>query len=149
MKLLRIFRVQNRRPDTWPFSGWHLICWTYSWKRLEDCFVILFDESLNKKVQQKQLDIHLRFWNGNEVQSRYFTSIFMGHARAVDIEEDLKKGIESLQKVQMDEPSVNWKVFEDLQSEIQLENGKNLLNFGSCGLYVIHGAYRSAMSETG
>ena len=75
----------------------------------------------------------------------------MGHARAVDIEEDLKKGIESLQKLQlsMDGPNVNWKVFEDLQSEIQLENGKNLLNVGSCGLHVIHGAFRSAMSETG
>eukprot|EP00731_Ephydatia_muelleri_P009822 Em0005g408a len=57
----------------------------------DDCFVLLFDESLNKKVQQKQLDIYLRFWNGNEVQSRYFTFIFMGHARAVDIEEDLNK----------------------------------------------------------
>ena len=119
----------------------------------DDCFVLLFDESLNKKVQQKQLDIYLRFWNGNEVQSRYFTSIFMGHARAVDIEEDLKKGIESLQKanllqLSMDGPNVNWKVFEDLQSEIQLENGKNLLNVGSCGLHVIHGAFRSAMSET-
>ena len=120
----------------------------------DDCFVLLFDESLNKKVQQKQLDIYLRFWNGNEVQSRYFTSIFMGHARAVDIEEDLKKGIESLQKanllqLSMDGPNVNWKVFEDLQSEIQLENGKNLLKVGSCGLHVIHGAFRSAMSETG
>ena len=120
----------------------------------DDCFVLLFDESLNKKVQQKQLDIYLRFWNGNEVQSRYFTSIFMGHARAVDIEEDLKKGIESLQKanllqLSMDGPNVNWNVFEDLQSEIQLENGKNLLNVGSCGLHVIHGAFRSAMSETG
>eukprot|EP00731_Ephydatia_muelleri_P000477 Em0001g477a len=120
----------------------------------DDCFVLLFDESLNKKVQQKQLDIYLHFWNGNEVQSRYFTSIFMGHARAVDIEEDLKKGIESLQKanllqLSMDGPNVNWKVFEDLQNEIQLENGKNLLNVGSCGLHVIHGAFRSAMSETG
>ena len=120
----------------------------------DDYFVLLFDESLNKKVQQKQLDIYLRFWNGNEVQSRYFTSIFMRHARAVDIEEDLKKAIQSLQKanllqLSMDGPNVNWKVFEDLQSEIQLENGKNLLNVGSCGLHVIHGAFRSAMSETG
>ena len=49
----------------------------------------------------------------------------------------------------MDGPNVNWKVFEDLQSEIQLENGKNLLNVGSCGLHVIPGAFRSAMSETG
>ena len=64
----------------------------------DDCFVLLFDEYLNTKVHQKQLDIYLHFWNGNEVQSRYFTSIFMGHAMAVDIEDDLKKAIESLQK---------------------------------------------------
>ena len=30
----------------------------------DDCFVLLFDESLNKKVQQKQLDIYLRFGMG-------------------------------------------------------------------------------------
>ena len=41
------------------------------------------------------------------------------------------------------------KVFEDLLSEIQLENGKNLLIVGSCGLHVIQGSFRSAMSETG
>ena len=42
-------------------------------------------------------------------------------------------------------------IIEDLQSEIQLENGKNynVRNVGSCGLHVIHGAFRSAMSETG
>ena len=51
----------------------------------------------------------------------------MGHTRAVDIEEDLKKGIESLQKANLLQLSMNGpnvrKVFEDLQSEIQLENG--------------------------
>ena len=91
----------------------------------DSCFVLLFYESLNKKVQQNLPSI----WNGNEVQSRYFTSIVMGRARAVYIEEDLKKAIESLQKanllqLSMDGPDANWKVFEDLQSEIQLENGK-------------------------
>ena len=78
----------------------------------------------------------------------------MGHARAVSLEEDLKKSNRippniNLLQLSMDGPNVNWKVSEDLQSEIQLEHGKSLLNVGSCGLHVVHGAFRSAMSETG
>lgn len=41
-------------------------------------FVVLFDESLNKKMQQKQMDVHVRFWNENKVETRYFTSVFIG-----------------------------------------------------------------------
>ena len=40
--------------------------------------VIMFDETLNKKAQMKQLDVHLRYWEGNVVQSRYFDSVFLG-----------------------------------------------------------------------
>lgn len=41
-------------------------------------FVILFDESLNRKLQQKQLDVLVRFWNHNHVRTRYLTSEFLG-----------------------------------------------------------------------
>ena len=41
-------------------------------------FVLLFDESLNKKMQKKQLDIHLRYWKDNRVETRYFSSEFIG-----------------------------------------------------------------------
>ena len=42
-------------------------------------FVVSFDESLNKKSQKKQMDIHIRFWGeGNKVITRYFGSQFVG-----------------------------------------------------------------------
>ena len=43
-------------------------------------FVVLFDESLNKKMQEKQMDAHVRFWNDqtNQVTARYFNSEFLG-----------------------------------------------------------------------
>lgn len=48
-------------------------------------FVIMFDESLNKMTKSKQLDLHIRYWVDDHVQSRYFGSQFMGHATAVDL----------------------------------------------------------------
>ena len=45
-------------------------------------FVLLFDESINSKKQCKQMDVHLRYWIGEEVGIRYYHSEFMGHATA-------------------------------------------------------------------
>lgn len=45
---------------------------------VKGAFTILFDESLNRKSQQKQMDIHVRFWVGNQVNTRYLGSQFMG-----------------------------------------------------------------------
>ena len=37
----------------------------------KDCqFVLLFDESLNYKNQRKQMDFHVRIWEGQEVRTR-------------------------------------------------------------------------------
>ncbi len=48
-------------------------------------FVVMFDESLNKMTKSKQLDLHIRYWVDDHVQSRYLGSQFMGHATAVDL----------------------------------------------------------------
>lgn len=34
----------------------------------EDCFVLLFDESLNHKTKNKQMDIHVRLWIDGKVR---------------------------------------------------------------------------------
>jgi len=43
-------------------------------------FVVMFDESLNNKLQEKQMDIVLRFWDEelHKVETRYYTSQFLG-----------------------------------------------------------------------
>ena len=45
---------------------------------VKGAFTILFDESLNSKSHQRQMDIHVRFWAGNQVNTRYLGSQFMG-----------------------------------------------------------------------
>ena len=55
--------------------------------RLLDSLVILFDESFNRFTQNKQMDIHIRFFDDgrNAVHTRYFISAFLGHATAANM----------------------------------------------------------------
>ncbi len=48
-------------------------------------FVVMFDESLNRSTNNKQMDLHIRYWAGDCVQSPYFGSHFLGHATAQDL----------------------------------------------------------------
>ncbi|XP_069109872.1 uncharacterized protein [Argopecten irradians] len=48
-------------------------------------FVILFDESLNHKLQLKQMDFHIRFWDTTQVKTVYYGSQFLGHGTANDM----------------------------------------------------------------
>lgn len=61
-----------------------------------DNFVLLFDESLNKETQTKQLDVHVRLWNGMEVETRYLDSKFMGHSTALDLLDHFMESAEKL-----------------------------------------------------
>lgn len=78
-----------------------------------DCYVVLFDESGNDFLHQKQMDVHVRYWNSSHnVATRYLTSVFMGHATAEDIQEKLLKALEPLPlgkiaQISMDGPNVN------------------------------------------
>lgn len=78
-------------------------------------YVLLFDESLNKELSLKQLDIHVRYWNGNQVTTDYLTSEFLGHAYASTVCAALEPvltefGYRQLVQLSMDGPNVNWKV---------------------------------------
>ena len=53
----------------------------------------MFDESLNETTKNKQLDVHVRFWDEGRVQSRYLGSQFMGHSTAQDLLSHLKVSI--------------------------------------------------------
>jgi len=56
----------------------------------ESEYVLLFDESLNREIKKSQLDMHVRFWDGNQVKSRYLTSFFMGHHTAEQMHEKVE-----------------------------------------------------------
>ncbi len=120
----------------------------------QSVYVMLFDESLNHYLQSKQLDMHVRLWNGSEVKTKYIGSEFMGHSSAQDIAEKMNNllseiGIKNLVQISMDGPNVNWKVFEILQNQVQNDAGKSLINIGSCGLHILHNAFRNGCKSTG
>ena len=50
-----------------------------------DGYVLLFDESLNHELQKRQMDFHVRVWNDDKVETRYYNSEFLGHASAEDM----------------------------------------------------------------
>lgn len=119
-------------------------------KYLKGCsyYTLCFDESLNKISQRSQMDIAVRYWDNevDEVQCSYFTSTFIeGRATAENLKNHFKDAIKSVLKderilqISMDGPNVNWK-FLDLFTE---DGDCNLLDLGSCGLHVIHGALQT------
>ena len=119
----------------------------------ETTYVLLFDESLNTNLQKKQLDIHVRYWNHNEVVTRYLTSHFLGHATADTVFEIFESvgselGYSGLLQLSMDGPNVNWRVFEMVQASVQTQTSKELLNVGSCGLHVLHNSFRDGAGAT-
>ena len=121
-------------------------------------FVVSFDESLNKVLQEEQMDLLLRFWDDelNRVVTRYFDSVFLGYTRAEDLLGKFKGGLSKLNmrnmlQISMDGPSTNWK-FLDLLVEDREESEPDipsLINVGSCGLHIVHGAFKYGATKAG
>lgn len=126
-------------------------------KTLKECnqVVVCFDESLNKVAQRGQMDLVIRFWDQEEniVVSKYLKSVFIeGRATAENILKHFLEGISSvislnkILQVSMDGPNVNWKFYKCLQIEM---NDHKMIDLGSCGLHVIHGALQHGHKAAG
>lgn len=94
------------------------------------------------------MDIYLRFLDNDAVVTHYFTSEFMGHATAEDMEvfHKLTEGLNSngLVQLSMDGPNVNFQFQDLIQTELERNVNTVLLNVGSCGLHILHGAFKKA-----
>ena len=47
--------------------------------KASDCFGVSFDESMNKVLQEEQMDVHIRYWNETAklVDTRFFNTQFL------------------------------------------------------------------------
>lgn len=125
-------------------------------REIEQCefFVVLFDESANDCLHSKQMDVHVRCWDSaQKVTTRYYTSVFLGHSTANDIQEKLLSSLEPLPlakilQISMDGPNVNLKFFKGLQEHLQEHYQVQCVDLGTCGLHTVHNAYRAGVSAT-
>ena len=116
--------------------------------------MLLFDESLNHQLQKKQMDFHVRIWNHDKGETRYYGSEFLGHASAEDMLEEFHSCKENLTfrnliQLSMDGPSVNWKFYKMVEDELKNDYNYNLLNTGSCGIHIVHGAFQDGCKAAG
>ena len=88
--------------------------------------------------------------------SRYFDSNFLDHTSAQDLLKSLQSLLTTLNptglmEFSMDGPSTNWKLLDEL-SEDRVNSDPELpelINVGSCGLHMIHGAFKGGAIATG
>ena len=114
-------------------------------------YIMSYDESLNHITQTDQMDLIVRFWDNNKkrVQVRYFDSGFLGHTEAKQLQEKFHELTEKLIptkliQISMDGPNINWKFLEllpELRAEAEIPS---LINIGSCGIHVMHGAFKTS-----
>eukprot|EP00117_Sycon_ciliatum_P017657 scpid40541/ scgid16571/ len=105
------------------------------------------------------MDIHVRFWSEDAsgsrmVFSRFYGSEFLGHATAqIMLTAFLGScnplGLQNLLQVSMDGPNVNWRFFKLLQEDLKSGHGNCLLDIGSCGLHIVHGAFGNGAGKSG
>ena len=81
-------------------------------------FSVLFDKSFNKVLQQSQIEVQLRYWNGGDslVKTRCYDSQFITKPNVENLASSRGESLTGipLQKMRyfsMDGPSVNWNLF--------------------------------------
>ena len=95
------------------------------------------------------MDIVVRYFDtDSKVVVRYLDSSFLGYGTHLDILRDFNEAAANLNpskifQVSMDGPSVNWKFLEKLTNERKDKDFHQLIDIGSCGLHIIHGAFKN------
>ena len=51
-------------------------------------------------------------------------------------------------QISVDGPSVNWAFLKEIQNHREQEELQQLINIGSCGLHIIHGAFQTGATTT-
>jgi hypothetical protein len=121
-------------------------------------FTLHFDETMNAQVK-KQMDVLVRFWceGKGEVQVRYLSSIMFGHAKAVDVVQELMGILEKnaiplklLLSLGMDGPNVN-KSIKGKIDKLKKEKGLATLVMcpPSCLIHTCHNSFVKGMKEFG
>ena len=121
-----------------------------------DCYIVSFDESLNKVTQNCEMDLLLRYFDSSDdrVKVRYFDSQFLGHATHGDLLHHFNEATKDLNpnymyQISMDGPNVNLKFYDCVVKQREENEQHTLVNIGTCGLHTIHGAFKNCAEKSG
>ena len=99
--------------------------------------VTCFDEDFNKKPQNRELHLHVRYWDVNKkrAQTRFWTSSFVWHSTHKDILENLESCVEGLDVTKMSQVSMDG---PNVQQSDSQKFGPILLNLLTIVMVFLH-----------
>ena len=119
-------------------------------------YSVFFDKSLNKKQQNCQMDIYLRYWNdeNNIAETFYLDSTFLLTPNAKNLKCELVRSIIGLDMAKflqysMDGSNANWHVLNLVNNHLVRNWYKNLVEVGSCLLHTFHVAFQTGATKIG
>ena len=138
--------------------GWYHISAIFLTSNLRP---VIISESVSMKLsmmchKKKQMDIIVKYYDKNkrETVTHYYNSSFLGRTTAEDLLAHFKLGMKDLNMkkmvhISMDGPNVNWKFPDLLKKDFWDDECPRFLEYGSCGLHVIHGAIETGHLKAG
>ena len=120
--------------------------------KASDCFGVPFDESINKSMQQEQIDVQIRYLNetAKQVGTQFFEFQFPRRPYAknlfdclITLLEDLPS--ESFLQLSVDGPNTNWSVLTMLHDDRCEKDYPKVIDISSCSLHVLHSAFKSGV----
>ena len=126
---------------------------TFQCGETKSVYICKFGLAPHFKTQLKQCDFHVHHCDGDKVMSRFYDSQFMGHATADDLKKTYEKSTEELPEsemlqISMEWPNINWPFYSKVEQSLQNDHGVCLINIGSCGLHIVHGAFQKGVEDT-
>ena len=119
------------------------------------CYVISYDESLNKKTQSSEMDLLVRYFDKTEerVKTSNLDSQFLGHGTSIDLKRNFDETVKDLNpnkliQIGMDDPNVNLKLLKTIQTERSENEQHQVIDLGSCGLHTIHNSFKTGAQST-
>ena len=120
-----------------------------------ELYDVSFDESLNDNTKNCEMDVIICYFDvdDNKIKTCYLDSCFLGHSTHTDLLREYNKALEDLCEnkliqISMDGLNVNLKLLGKINEERTSNEFHRSISIGSCGLYMIHGAFDAGAEAT-
>ena len=112
--------------------------------KASDSFRILFYESMNKVLQEEQMDVQSRYWNETTklVDTQFFDFQFLRHSNVKYVFDCLITSLkdlpsECLLQLSMDSSYTNWSLLTMLHNDHCEKDYPRIIDIDSCSLHVL------------